>query len=103
MANLLWLGRTNATLARNVPTSEGAKGVVMNATQTAPRPHMTDAELEARAHARAYDQRVHIFSIPGRPGVYITRSKSDPRKRYSLVARDGIVACSCRGYEHRKV
>ncbi len=75
----------------------------MNTTDALLRPPMTQAELEARAHARAYEQRVHIFRVPGRPGVYITRSKSEPRERYSLVARDGIVACSCKGYEHRKV
>ena len=64
---------------------------------------MTDAELEARAHGRAYDERVHIFAVPGRPGVYTARSKTEPRRRYSLVARDGIIACNCRGYEYRKV
>ena len=41
--------------------------------------------------------------MPGRPGVYTTRSKTEPRRRYSLVARDGVVACNCRGYEYRKV
>jgi hypothetical protein len=62
---------------------------------------MMQLELEARAHQRAYDQRVHIFSVPGREGVYVTRSKSLPRVRYSLFARDGEVACSCAGFAYR--
>jgi hypothetical protein len=63
---------------------------------------MTRAEIEARAAQRAYDQHVHIFSVPGRPGVYTTKSKSQPGERYTLVARDGIEACSCKGYEYRQ-
>jgi hypothetical protein len=62
---------------------------------------MTTAELQARALARASDQHVHIFSVPGRPGVYVTRSKSDPRARYNLVVDGDEVACSCSGYHHR--
>lgn len=63
---------------------------------------MMQIELEARAHQRAYDQRVHIFAVPGREGVYTTRSKSEPHVRYSLVARDGEVACSCAGFAYRQ-
>ncbi len=62
---------------------------------------MTAAELEARAHARAHSEHVHIFIVPGRPGVYTTRSKSDPSERYSMVSRDGMEACSCKGFEYR--
>lgn len=75
-------------------------------TQTSPRTKstpMTVAEQEARATARAREQHVHIFAVPGRPGVYTTKSKSDPTERYSLVAKDGIIACSCKGFEYRKV
>ena len=57
---------------------------------------------DARAHARAYDQRVHIFAVPGRPGVYVTRSKSVPHVRHSLVVRGDEIACSCPGYAYRK-
>jgi hypothetical protein len=73
------------------------------AATPAARPPMSLVEQQARAIARAHDERVHIFAVPGRPGVYVTRSKSNPSERYSLVALDGIVACSCKGYEHRKV
>lgn len=62
---------------------------------------MTTAELQARALQRAYEQHIHIFAVPGRPGVYITRSKSDPYTRYSLIARDGELACSCPGFAYR--
>lgn len=73
------------------------------ASPQAQRTPMTDAEKEARARRRAREQRVHIFVVPGRPGVYTTKSKSDPTERYDLVARDGVIACSCPGYEHHKV
>ena len=63
---------------------------------------MMQIELEARAHQRAYDEHVHIFSVPGREGVYTTKSKSEPYVRYSLVARDGEVACSCAGFAYRQ-
>jgi hypothetical protein len=63
---------------------------------------MTTAELQARALTRAYEQHVHIFSVPGRPGVYVTRSKSEPRERYNLVVDGDIVACSCKGYQYRE-
>src|SRR5438132_1186703 len=63
---------------------------------------MTMAELRARALTRAYDQRVHIFSVPGRPGVYVTRSKSEPHERYNLVVEEDAVACSCRGFQYRE-
>ncbi|MHB8577846.1 MAG: SWIM zinc finger family protein [Dehalococcoidia bacterium] len=74
----------------------------MTAQQQIPMQLMSQAELEARAHGRAYDQRVHIFSVPGRPGIYTTRSKSEPNRRYSLVAKDGVIACNCKAFEHRK-
>src|SRR5947209_6618459 len=64
---------------------------------------VTTAELKARALDRAYNQRVHIFSVPGRPGIYVTRSKSEPRERYNLVADGDIVACSCKGFQYREV
>jgi hypothetical protein len=62
---------------------------------------MHPAELAARANQRAHDEHVHIFAVPGRPGVYVTSSKSEPGTKHTLVARDGIEACSCRGYEYR--
>jgi hypothetical protein len=65
------------------------------------RSPMSVAELAARADARAHAERVHIFAVPGRAGVYTTKSTCDPTERYSLVAPAGIVACSCRGYEYR--
>ena len=42
------------------------------------RPPMSRLELEARASQRAHDERVHIFAVPGQPGVYRTSSKSEP-------------------------
>ncbi len=74
-------------------------------TQTSPRTQrtpMSEAEKEARARSRAREQHVHIFAVPGRPGVFTTKSKSDPSERYDLVARDGVIACSCRGFEYHK-
>ena len=73
-------------------------------TQQLSRRHgtATPVEQQARALQRAYDQRVHIFAVPGRLGVYITRSKSHPKMRYSLVARDGELACSCPGFAYRQ-
>ncbi len=67
------------------------------------KPIMSEAELQARAIDRAHRERVHIFRVPGRPGVFRTRSKSDPEKRHSLVVRDGAEACSCRAFAYRKV
>ena len=63
---------------------------------------MSPIELSARANQRAHDQRVHIFAVPGRPGYFTTRSKSDPRERYSLVAGANEVACSCKGFQYYK-
>jgi hypothetical protein len=63
---------------------------------------MDQTTLEARAQARAREEHVHIFAVPGRPGCYITKSKSDPAERYNLVAKDGIEACSCRGFAYRR-
>jgi hypothetical protein len=62
---------------------------------------MTTAELEARAHQRAKDQHVRIFKTD-RPGVYTTKSKSNPNERYTLVSIDGTTACSCKGFGYRK-
>jgi len=53
---------------------------------------MHPAELAARAIQRATD----------RVGVYTTCSRSEPGTRHTLVARDGVTACSCRGYEYRQ-
>jgi hypothetical protein len=63
---------------------------------------MSLAQLEARANARAREQHVHIFAVPGRLGVYQTSSKSEPGKKYTLVAKNAIEACSCRGFEYRR-
>lgn len=62
---------------------------------------MMQQELEARANQKAHDQHVHIMRVPGRPGVYQTSSKSEPGVKYTLVAKAGIVACSCKGFEYR--
>lgn len=63
---------------------------------------MTTAELEARALARAKARRIHIMAVPGRPGVYQASSESEPGTKRTLVAKDGIEACSCPGYTYRK-
>ena len=63
---------------------------------------MTRAELQARAHARAYDEHVYIRAVPRRPGSYTARSRSTPGRRYSLVYRDGAIGCSCPGFYHRR-
>ena len=66
------------------------------------RPLITPEALEARALERARRQHIHIFRIPGRPGCYRTRSRSNPRERHSLVVGpDGGVACSCSGFYYR--
>jgi hypothetical protein len=52
---------------------------------------------------RAFDERLHIFAVPGRPNCYVVRSRSDPAERYHLVAGPGgAVGCSCRGFEYRQ-
>jgi len=58
--------------------------------------------LEARAIQRAKDEHIHIFAVAGRPGVYTTCSRSEPGKKHTLVAKAGIEACSCRGFEYRQ-
>jgi hypothetical protein len=63
---------------------------------------MTTAELQARAHQRAYDQRIHIFAIRNRPGYYTARSRSEPGRRYTLVAIGSDIACSCPGFYYRR-
>jgi len=62
---------------------------------------MTTAELTARAIQRAHDEHVQIRKT-ARPGVYQTSSKSQPGVKYTLVAGDGITACSCAGYGYRQ-
>ena len=65
------------------------------------RSAMSREQIEARAIARAREEHVHILAVPGRAGVYTTRSKSNPAERYTLVASDGIEACTCKGFEYR--
>ncbi len=59
------------------------------------------AALEARAAQRAHDEHVYIRATD-RPGVYSTCSKSEPGRKYTLVAKNGVEACSCRGFEYRR-
>lgn len=68
---------------------------------TLPCPKATTLDLEARAAQRAYAEHVHIFAVPGLPGRYVTRSKTDPSERYALAARGGDVARSCKGFQYR--
>jgi hypothetical protein len=63
---------------------------------------MTTAELLARAHQRAYDEHIYIRAVPNRPGYFTARSRSEPWRRYSLVAIGSDVACSCAGYYYRR-
>lgn len=63
---------------------------------------MTAAELQARAHQRAYEQRVSIRAVRNRPGYYTARSRSEPRRRYTLVALGDDIACSCPGFHYRR-
>ena len=63
---------------------------------------MTTAELQARAHARAHDEHIYIRAVPNRPGYYTTRSRTDPRRRYTLVAIGSDIACSCSGFSYRR-
>jgi hypothetical protein len=64
---------------------------------------MSTATIEARAQQRAHTEHVHIFAVAGRPGVYVTKSKSDPSERYSLLAgHNGTVGCSCKGFAYRQ-
>jgi hypothetical protein len=63
---------------------------------------MTDAELMARAHARAFDEHLYIRAVPNRPGYYTVRSRNAPRYRHSLVALGNDVACSCSGFHYRR-
>jgi hypothetical protein len=62
---------------------------------------MTTAELQARAIARAHDEHIYIRRVPNRPGVYTARSRTNPRRRYMLVDRDGVQACTCIGFANR--
>ncbi len=71
--------------------------------QIRPRPPLSREALEARALERARDEHIHIFQVPGRPGFYRTRSRSNPRERHSLVVGpDGIIGCSCDGFYYRE-
>lgn len=63
---------------------------------------MTPAELQARAHARAFDDHLYIRAVPNRPGYYTVRSREAPGRRYSLVFQDGVIGCSCTGFYYRK-
>ena len=63
---------------------------------------MIAAELQARAHQRAYDERIHIRAVRNRPGYYTTRSRSQPDRRYTLVAIGSDIACSCPGFAYRR-
>ncbi len=63
---------------------------------------MTTAELQSRAHARAHDEHLYIRAVPNRPGYYTTRSRTDPRRRYTLVAIGSDIACSCPGFAYRR-
>ncbi|HZQ36778.1 MAG TPA: SWIM zinc finger family protein [Dehalococcoidia bacterium] len=74
----------------------------MSTQSPSQRSPMSQAEQAARATARAHSEHVHIFAVPGRPGVYTTKSKSDPSERHSLVVDGELVACSCKGFEYRR-
>jgi hypothetical protein len=73
---------------------------------TTPRAHrspMTAPTLRARAIQRAFDEHVHVLAVPGLPGCYVTKSKTDPTVRHTLVADpDGTIGCSCRGFAYRQ-
>lgn len=62
---------------------------------------MDITEMTARAIQRAHDEHVYIRRT-ARPNVYSTVSKSNPSEHYTLVVGDGILACSCKGFEFRK-
>lgn len=74
-------------------------------SQSTPRTRrMSEAQLLARAAQRAREEHVHVFAVAGQPGHYLTKSKSNPGERYNLVVgNDGIVGCSCKGFEYRCV
>ena len=63
---------------------------------------MTQAEMQARAHARAYEENIYIRAVQNRPGYYTTRSRSRPSRRYTLVALGSDIACSCLGFFDRR-
>lgn len=63
---------------------------------------MTPALLQARAHARAYNEHIYIRAVPNRPGYYTARSRSNPDLRHTLVAIGADIACSCSGFYHRR-
>ena len=67
------------------------------------RSPMTPETLSARAIQRAFDQRVRVFPLSGRPGCYVARSKTDPSIRYTLVVGpEGVIGCSCQGFAYRQ-
>ncbi len=63
---------------------------------------MTAAELQARAHERAYKEHIYIRAVPNRPGYYTSRSRSEPHRRHTLVVIGADIACSCAGFYHRR-
>lgn len=63
---------------------------------------METTELEVRANAKAHEKHVHIFAVPGRPGVFVTKSKSDPTQKYYLAVSRNTVACNCKGFMSRR-
>jgi hypothetical protein len=63
---------------------------------------MMNEHLQARAVQRARDLNTHIMRVRGRPGVYTCTSSEDKQRKYSLVARNGIEACSCDGFAYRQ-
>ena len=63
---------------------------------------MTTGELQARAHAHAHDEHIYIRAVRNRPGYYTPRSRTDPRRRYTLVAIGSDIACSCSGFYYRR-
>lgn len=78
----------------------------MTQQAASPRPQrtpMSQAQKEARATQRAKDEHVHVFAVAGRPGVFTTKSKSDPTERHTLVVDGTQVHCSCKGYEYHRV
>ena len=73
-----------------------------NAKRT-PRLPISREALQARAIQRAHDQHTHIFALPGRPNCYVAKSRGNLTERYYLVAGpDGVVGCSCKGFEYRQ-
>lgn len=64
---------------------------------------MTIEQRQARAIQRASEQRAHVLAIAGRPGYFTVKSATDPSERYTVVAHNGIVECSCKAASYGKV